>query len=168
MFNTIPTLCSVLFFFVLSFGVMAENCAEQCHILKPYQQGMKSNPHHLSHQHFLASEMVCEDCHQQSEEQKRKELALYQQGQYEHPFYPRQYDDAFCMDCHDSREELVKSTAHLEKLTRINPHVSRHNRRSECYNCHKAHRRSRFICSECHAADWEALLGSEWQIIRTH
>jgi hypothetical protein len=162
-----PQLFLALLSILSASGVWAGSCAEQCHILKPYQQGMVNNPHHLSHYHYANGDIGCENCHQRSDEQIAREQKRYDDGYNNKSFYPQQYEDSFCLDCHEGRDELAQLTEPLEKLTGINPHISRHNRRSECFNCHKAHRRSRFICSECHTADWQTLLGEEWQIIHT-
>ncbi len=50
-----------------------------------------------------------------------------------------------CLACHGSYEALAKKTE-----GKFNPHDS-HMGRVECAQCHSMHKKSRFICHDCHA-----------------
>lgn len=51
-----------------------------------------------------------------------------------------------CLQCHQSYEALAKKTAG----GKFNPHDS-HMGRVECTQCHGMHKKSHFICHDCHA-----------------
>ena len=56
--------------------------------------------------------------------------------------------DQFCLNesCHNmTRDDLIQATADLER----NPHVAQHGE-NQCSDCHKAHRASVNMCSQCH------------------
>ncbi len=57
--------------------------------------------------------------------------------------------DEFCLNkaCHNmTREDLVAATSSLA----FNPHDKHHGERA-CSDCHKAHRASVYVCTECHS-----------------
>ncbi|WP_375748693.1 cytochrome c3 family protein [Vibrio sp. HN007] len=139
-----------------------EECGNGCHMIQPYIENAINQPHLLVHKHQSKGELSCSDCHERSEEKIAREKELYQSGRYEHPFYPRDFGNQFCFECHDNYEGLIESTAYFEDKKLINPHRI-HNTRNECSSCHKVHRRSRFTCSECHKEDWKSVL-PDWHI----
>ena len=56
--------------------------------------------------------------------------------------------DQFCLNesCHNmTRDDLIQATADLER----NPHVAQHGE-NQCSDCHRAHRASVNMCSQCH------------------
>ena len=56
--------------------------------------------------------------------------------------------DQFCLNesCHNmTRDDLIQATADMER----NPHVPQHGE-NQCSDCHKAHRASVNMCSQCH------------------
>lgn len=53
-----------------------------------------------------------------------------------------------CLGCHGSYEALAKKTA--KPGEKFNPHDS-HMGRVECTACHSMHKKSHYICRDCHA-----------------
>ena len=109
----------------------------------------------------------CLACHVPTIGEMVSEGLAWIPGNYYFPLYERTVEDLtearkiendqFCLnkDCHhvtadgkaiESRQDLISATASYGKR---NPHVDMHSR-SECSDCHKAHRASVNACSECH------------------
>ena len=53
-----------------------------------------------------------------------------------------------CLQCHGSYDALAKKSA--AKDAKYNPHDS-HAGRLECTTCHSMHKKSHFVCRDCHA-----------------
>lgn len=101
----------------------------------------------------------CLDCHVPTISEQVTEGIGWVSGSYYAPLWERsttelvaarglEDPDQFCLNesCHNmTREELVASTEDLE----FNPHVEQHGT-TECSDCHKAHRASVLVCSQCH------------------
>ncbi len=71
-------------------------------------------------------------------------------------------NDEFCLNdaCHKiTREDLKTETA--DRYPKINPHDA-HHVKQDCTNCHKAHRASVMLCSECHT---EAVVPDGWEAV---
>ncbi|MDG3085049.1 cytochrome c3 family protein [Vibrio hannami] len=156
----------LILFIIVSSVVYADetsdNCGESCHIIKPYVDTAANQQHLLSYKHQHNGDLSCVDCHEQTEDDKNREADKFHSGEYEYPFYPRDFGNQFCLECHDDYEGLIEQTAPFEEKQLINPHRI-HNSRIECASCHRVHRRSRFTCSECHKENWKAILPG-WQL----
>lgn len=140
------------------------SCGGECHILDSYIEGAKHNSKLLAYRHQENWQLTCIDCHQRSEETIAHEKRVYQSGEYQSPFYRREFSNDLCLQCHDDYDGLIERTGYFEDEGRINPHRN-HRRQTDCSNCHRVHRRSRFSCSECHKSDsWGEMLPEGWQI----
>ncbi len=67
-------------------------------------------------------------------------------------------DDTFCLNesCHNlSRADLIGLTANEYSF---NPHTPQHGAQ-DCTSCHKTHRQSVMLCTECHT---EAVVPEGW------
>lgn len=108
----------------------------------------------------------CMDCHEPSLEEQVTEGLAWIQGDYYNPlserdlarlvYYRGAGETEFCLnsDCHDlDKSELTAQTADMDR----NPH-SWHHSEYTCSDCHKAHRASIMVCSQCHP-DSEIPLG---------
>jgi hypothetical protein len=136
------------------------DCAGECHIIKPYEQGVK-NKNLLSSKHIQAG-LECTDCHEQTAETRKMEAEAYAKGEYDDPMYTREFGNDFCLRCHEDYESLAEKTKNLEELWGINPHKSHLD--PDCNQCHKSHQPSTVVCSECHTADWEKRLPEGWEL----
>ena len=58
-----------------------------------------------------------------------------------------------------TRDDLIQATADMER----NPHVPQHGE-NQCSDCHKAHRASVNMCSQCHN---DAPIPEGWSPLRT-
>lgn len=135
-------------------------CAGDCHIIKPYEQGVTEGAL-LSAKHTEVG-LSCVDCHEQTEAIRSQEATAYANGDYDDPMYTREFENDFCFRCHQGYEVLAQRTKHLEEKWGINPHHSHLD--AECYQCHKSHQPSTLVCAECHTADWEQRLPEGWVI----
>jgi len=151
--------CMAVFYAAADGDDNPKGCAEDCHIIKPYDESAKDKKL-LVYKHFQA-EIGCTDCHEQTEEIRKNEEEWYKKGEYEEPMFSREFETDFCFRCHDSYKELAKRTAHLEEEWGRNPHES-HLGEPGCYTCHWVHKTSEFACSECHTAKWEERLPEGW------
>lgn len=114
--------------------------------------------------HRVAGES-CMDCHVPTLAEQVSELGSWVSGDYVYPLVEADLDqlteasgmdaDEFCLKsgCHvtaageplTTRAQLTEATADLA----FNPHVPQHGERA-CSDCHKGHRASVMVCSECH------------------
>lgn len=108
----------------------------------------------------------CLDCHVPTISQQLNEVSETITGNYYVPLaevsteelmvnsgHEAGTGDEFCLrsGCHDTlgiytREDLTQATADMTR----NPHSWQHGQQA-CSDCHKAHRASTLICTECHA-----------------
>jgi hypothetical protein len=145
----------------LAFAEGSSACGDKCHIIKPYTEGVKDSKLLVS-KHFEAG-IGCTECHEYSDETRKNEEEMYKNGEYEEPMYTREYEPDFCFRCHESYQAIRKRTeGFMEKWGR-NPHES-HMGEIGCYECHKVHQASVFVCAECHHAKWEERLPAGWKI----
>ncbi|ADD68345.1 hypothetical protein Dacet_1576 [Denitrovibrio acetiphilus DSM 12809] len=156
----LAAIASIFAFSAVSFAGETGGCAEVCHIIKPYDEGLKDETL-LVHKHFNAG-IGCVDCHERTEETRKTEEQLYKNGEYDDPMFTREYESDFCFSCHGSYKELAERTEHLTEEWGRNPHES-HLNEPDCYICHKVHQKSTFVCSECHIADWRGRLPEGWE-----
>jgi len=138
-------------------------CGDKCHLIQPYANGAYHNEKLLAYKHTMEWELSCSDCHQRSEKDRIREEKLYHSGEFEQPMFRREFSNAFCLECHEDYPGLIEGTDYFEDKGYINPHRN-HGRLTDCSNCHRVHRRSRFSCSECHKSDWQNILPPGWQI----
>ena len=108
--------------------------------------------------------IACLDCHTADIQQQIGEVGIQLSGGYtmpldevnalslvenRHQASPSGLGDEFCMNdaCHKNltRESLTQLTASLE----FNPH-SWHHQQNQCTDCHKSHRASVLVCTQCH------------------
>jgi fumarate reductase flavoprotein subunit len=87
------------------------------------------NSEHLDHKHAL-NEIDCADSH--GDRAPKQGLTKAQ-----------------CLECHESYESIAK-TAPIHTML-IQPHFRDHE--VECSDCHKVHKASVLVCSECHHFD---------------
>ncbi|WP_417344863.1 cytochrome c3 family protein [Ferrimonas sp.] len=137
-----------------------ESCAGECHIIQPYVEAA-SDTRLLSSRH-LAMGLECTDCHEQDAQTRAWEAEAYAKGEYDDPMYTREFDNEFCLRCHEGYEALAQQTHHLEEAWGINPHHSHVD--PECYQCHKSHQPSTLLCGECHTAEWDKRLPQGWSV----
>ena len=101
----------------------------------------------------------CLSCHDAVFSEQAQEGVNWLVGNYYYPLDERTLADLtepagkdaddFCLneDCHDlTREDLVEATSDMGTY---NPHLEQHGTK-ECNECHKGHRASVNICTECH------------------
>lgn len=100
----------------------------------------------------------CMDCHEPQIEEQVTEGIEWVAGNYYNPlserdlsrlvFYAKKGETEFCLKsgCHDITKDGL--TGLTEDMAR-NPHSWHHNEYT-CSDCHKAHRASVMICSQCH------------------
>lgn len=138
-------------------------CGDKCHIIKPYEEGAYHNEKLLAYKHIMGWELSCSDCHQLSDNEQARQEKLYHSGEFEQPLFRREFSNEFCLECHEDYPGLIERTDYFEDEGYINPHRN-HGRLTDCSNCHRVHRRSRFSCSECHKSDWQNILPPGWQI----
>lgn len=102
---------------------------------------------------------TCLDCHVPTLNEQVSEGIGWITGNYYAPLFERSTSDLteargtegdeFCLNesCHNmTREDLVEKTSDFGT---INPHLARHGEYA-CSDCHKAHRASVTLCSQCH------------------
>lgn len=100
----------------------------------------------------------CTSCH--DEKALHQAHANVKQGQ--NFVKARRYPDRFCLQCHEAGQKLVARTAGSKVLTDskgrvVNPHdipnTPKHKKLSECYMCHKEHKKAPDVmrtCTGCH------------------
>ena len=135
------------------------SCARSCHIIEPYVESV-SDKTLLAFAHAEAG-LACIDCHEQTEETRAYEKEIWDSGEYDDPLYPREYEADFCFSCHDSYEGLAEKTKDFEEKYGKNPHES-HLDEPDCYECHRVHKPSNFMCAGCHPATWSERLPEGW------
>ena len=130
-----------------------------------------SNSHAMLATSHAAQGKVCLDCHYPSLSQQLSEASETIAGNYYLPL--EEVDtlnlllnanlssdsgrgDEFCMNdtCHSdlTRQELTQRTSVLS----FNPHAWQHEQ-NQCSDCHKSHRASTIICTQCHNSAKEIL-----------
>ena len=113
----------------------------------------------LASVHRTDSDARCMTCHVPEISEQVTEATEWIAGNYYDPLDERSLDDLteargvdgdeFCLNaaCHDvTREDLE---AALADKYEFNPHKPRHGAQ-DCTACHKAHRQSVLLCTECH------------------
>ncbi|QIZ76286.1 cytochrome c3 family protein [Ferrimonas lipolytica] len=141
-------------------ALASDDCAGECHIIKPYVASI-NQPNWLAGKH-VAVGLECIDCHEQDEQIRQDEQRAYAAGEYDDPMWEREFEDDFCLRCHEGGAALIEATQSLHHKWNLNPHEN--HQEAECYLCHNAHRPSTFICSECHHAEWEERLPEGWEV----
>lgn len=113
--------------------------------------------------HREGADITCLDCHTPSISQQVGEVVETITGNYYYPLsevsvkelmdnsnqVSNATGDEFCLNesCHNmTRDDLATLTADMTR----NPHDSPH-AENACSDCHKSHRASVMLCSECHA-----------------
>ena len=107
-----------------------------------------------------AAGVTCLDCHTATVDQQIAEAKAWYSGNYRFPLKERRLkdlvvatgitEDEFCLreGCHEvTRDDLMEATS----AATVNPHYAIHGQQS-CSMCHKAHRASQIICTQCHTA----------------
>lgn len=135
------------------------SCARSCHIIEPYVESVRDITL-LAYAHAEAG-LSCMDCHEQTEETQVYEQKIWDSGEYDDPLPAREYDSDFCFRCHDSYETLADKTKDFAEKYDKNPHDS-HLEEPDCYECHRVHKPSNFICAGCHTANWQERLPQGW------
>lgn len=137
------------------------SCAKACHIIQMYEHGVEDKTL-LVTAHAKAG-IQCLDCHEQTKEDRQYEEQIYNTGEYDDPLVMREYDADFCLRCHEGYDFLADKTADYEEKWQRNPHKS-HLEEPDCYECHRVHRPSVFVCGSCHVADWRERLPAGWSV----
>ena len=152
-----------------------EFCTAICHtpMDDAYRQTLYANPHESSTDKWGnrveradamlasthgASGMKCMACHVPVIEEQVAEACQWASGDYRNPMSERDLarlvfcrgvdETEFCLNgaCHDiTKTRLAGKTAEYT----LNPH-SWHHSEYTCGDCHKAHRASVMVCTECH------------------
>ena len=135
------------------------SCAGSCHIIKPYVDSL-GNRSLLASAHAEAG-LTCLDCHEQTDETRAYEQKIWDSGEFDDPLAPREYDADFCLRCHDSYEALAAQTQTFAEKYDKNPHES-HLEEVDCYECHRVHKPSNFMCAGRHPANWVERLPPGW------
>ena len=126
-----------------------ESCTS-CHVIKPYVESWK-NSAFLDHQHSKSG-IGCLECHQLTAEQQKDNVTKFERKAFKTPLDQRQYPNDFCLRCHGSYKEVAERTRDFQKKNlSMNPHES-HYGEIDCSLCHKSHKPSVDLCSECHPA----------------
>jgi hypothetical protein len=112
----------------------------------------------LAAQHREYADMACMDCHVPSLEEQITEGMEWVGGDYYYPLNERDLsrlvyyrgvgETEFCLNesCHNmTKSDLTEATSECTR----NPH-SWHHAEYTCSDCHKAHRASVMVCSQCH------------------
>jgi hypothetical protein len=134
----------------------SESCAS-CHILDTYVNSLSDDT--LLVQRHVQAGYGCVDCHERTLQDQIHETITYLQQDYQVPFMRAQYSMDTCFSCHEhtSYEQLAWRTMDLgvtdaqARGHAANPHQSPHYSDLECHSCHRMHRPSVLLCSECHA-----------------
>lgn len=109
--------------------------------------------------HRVDADANCLSCHEPTIKEQISEGILWISGDFYAPLSERSLDDLvrwhdgmdgteFCLrpGCHDlTKTDLTAKTANLAR----NPH-SWHHIEYDCSDCHKSHRASVMVCTECH------------------
>jgi len=61
-------------------------------------------------------------------------------------------DDANCIRCHGTPEQMAKVTSKLERNPHDPPHYGTY---MPCTTCHKEHKPSKVLCADCHSFTFE-------------
>lgn len=61
-------------------------------------------------------------------------------------------DDASCIRCHGTAEQMAQVTAKLERNPHKSPHYGLY---APCTSCHKEHKPSKVLCLDCHTFTFE-------------
>ncbi len=61
-------------------------------------------------------------------------------------------DDANCIRCHGTPQQMAKVTAKLERNPHNAPHYGTY---VPCTTCHKEHQPSKVLCADCHSFTFE-------------
>lgn len=122
----------------------------------------------LASYHRSVADATCLTCHQPVLSEQVGEALTWVSGDFYTPLDERTLgdlmearggdDDEFCLNpsCHDmTRSDLEQLTASEYEF---NPHASQHGKQ-DCTACHKAHRQSVLLCTECHT---EAVVPEGW------
>lgn len=110
--------------------------------------------------HREDADAACLTCHVPTLSEQMGEAVTWVTGDYYVPLDERSMSDLteargvekveFCLNesCHDiSRSDLIELTADKYEF---NPHATQHGAQ-DCTSCHKAHRESVMLCTECHS-----------------
>ncbi|MCI2242603.1 cytochrome c3 family protein [Adlercreutzia faecimuris] len=115
--------------------------------------------------HRAADGTTCMGCHVPTLGEQVSEGMAWVAGDYYDPLDERSLaelgaareleGDEFCLNeaCHANADGTAMTRDDLAELTadrEFNPHVTQHEERA-CSDCHKAHRASVMVCSQCHA-----------------
>lgn len=133
----------------------SESCAS-CHILDSYFDS-QNDPIMLASRHAQQG-LTCVDCHPRTLEDQIHETLAYLQDDYRFPFRRAQYPMTTCFECHShsSYDQIAWRTTDLGITDPqamgyyANPHQPPHYSNLECHTCHRVHRESVLMCSECH------------------
>lgn len=120
-----------------------------CHNIQPYVESYYQSEN-LDNVHADAN-VGCKECHKASVFSVVDEGWKYITGNYNSPMREIEYSKDQCLDCHRSYESLKDQTKDLQP----NPHDSPHSANAECSTCHKSHRESTILCSQCHQVEYD-------------
>jgi hypothetical protein len=133
----------------------ADTCGN-CHVLEQYV-ATQDDPDLLINRHFVR-DIDCLDCHAFDFERQAHETLAYLRDDYDQPFMRVQYGMETCFQCHEhgSYDQIAWRTTDLGVTDAqagghdANPHQPPHYTELECHSCHRMHRPSTLLCSECH------------------
>lgn len=145
-------------------GNPTANACNNCHVLDDYVMSL-TDPEMLASSH-AASDVDCVDCHQRDFEQQLHETIAYLNSDYDLPFARAQYGMETCFQCHEhgSYDQIAWRTTDLGVTDAqagghdANPHQPPHYTELECHSCHRMHRPSTLLCSECHNYEFDSFL----------
>lgn len=120
-----------------------------CHNIQPYVKSYFESTY-LDSAHADAN-VGCKDCHEASVFSVMGEGWKYITGSYKTPMREIEFSKEQCLECHRSYSSLIEQTSDLKP----NPHDSPHSLEAECSTCHKSHRESTILCSQCHQVDYD-------------
>jgi cytochrome c nitrite reductase small subunit len=134
----------------------ADACAT-CHTMQTYVESMETDG--MLAQYHGFRDITCTDCHQHTFEQQLHELVSQLRGDYQTPLTQVRYSMDKCFECHQhgSYEQIRLRTTDLgisdpqAFFHEANPHRPPHYDDLECHSCHRIHRESTLLCTECHA-----------------
>lgn len=137
----------------------SETCGS-CHILEDYVNTLTDSTMLASN--HARNDIGCVDCHAYDLDQQLTETIAYLQGDYDQPFFRAKYEMDTCFACHEhqSYDQLAWRTTDLGVTDAqagghdANPHQPPHYSELECHTCHRMHRPSVLLCSECHAYEF--------------
>jgi nitrate/TMAO reductase-like tetraheme cytochrome c subunit len=131
-----------------------------CHIMDSYVESWHDSEHMV--RAHAEEDVICLDCHVPTIQQQVQELVAFVSGDFEDPLQRRQFDDEFCLQCHEhgSREEIAERTKDYTLDGEVrNPHDPHPDldesvvEQFECFRCHSAHAKSAgigYCFVECH------------------